>query len=205
MWFLAARSWAKAPCGIQGEQARSIGSISWRAKSIVSILRPAGYCMRRFRTPWALLPFDEQGGLVAAMGRGFYDVDFATGEAKLIAEVEPDLPENRMNDGKPDRQGRFWAGSMHTPETRADRRPLSARRGPAVAAHGRGRHGVQCPRLESGRQDDVLRRQRCANGMGLGLRHRKRRDRQPSRLPRRSGDRRARRTAQLSTPRLSTG
>ena len=66
------------------------------------------------------LAIRRQGGLVAAMGRGFYNVDFATGEAKLIAEVEADLPENRMNDGKPDRQGRFWAGSMHTPETRAD-------------------------------------------------------------------------------------
>ena len=63
------------------------------------------------------LAIRRQGGLVAAMGRGFYNVDFATGEAKLIAEVEADLPENRMNDGKPDRQGRFWAGSMHKPET----------------------------------------------------------------------------------------
>jgi sugar lactone lactonase YvrE len=61
----------------------------------------------------------ERGGLLVAMGRGFYSVDFSSGESQLIAEVEADLPENRMNDGKPDRQGRFWAGSMHKPETRA--------------------------------------------------------------------------------------
>jgi L-arabinonolactonase len=65
------------------------------------------------------LAIRERGGLVVAMGRGFYGVDFATGDTQLIAEVEADLPENRMNDGKPDRQGRFWAGSMHNPETRA--------------------------------------------------------------------------------------
>jgi L-arabinonolactonase len=61
----------------------------------------------------------ERGGLLVAMGRGFYSVDFNTSEIQHIAEVEADLPENRMNDGKPDRQGRFWAGSMHNPETRA--------------------------------------------------------------------------------------
>jgi L-arabinonolactonase len=61
----------------------------------------------------------ESGGLVAAMGRGFYSVDFTTGRTGLLAEAEPDLVENRMNDGKPDRQGRFWAGSMHMPESRA--------------------------------------------------------------------------------------
>ena len=65
------------------------------------------------------LAFREQGGLVAAMGRGFYGADFASGETQLIAEVEAHLPENRMNDGKPDRQGRFWAGSMHNPQTSA--------------------------------------------------------------------------------------
>jgi sugar lactone lactonase YvrE len=65
------------------------------------------------------LAIRQQGGLIAAMGRGFYNVDFDTGETTLIADVEADLLENRMNDGKPDRQGRFWAGSMHVPETRA--------------------------------------------------------------------------------------
>ncbi|MBV9635782.1 MAG: SMP-30/gluconolactonase/LRE family protein [Methylobacteriaceae bacterium] len=60
------------------------------------------------------------GGLVAAMGRGFHFIDFATGNSCPVATVEPDLPENRMNDGKPDRRGRFWAGSMHNPENRPD-------------------------------------------------------------------------------------
>ena len=30
----------------------------------------------------------------------------------MIADVEADVPGNRMNDGKCDSQGRFWAGTM---------------------------------------------------------------------------------------------
>ncbi|HZG45679.1 MAG TPA: SMP-30/gluconolactonase/LRE family protein, partial [Allosphingosinicella sp.] len=32
--------------------------------------------------------------------------------ATVIADPEPDLPANRFNDGKVDRAGRFWAGTM---------------------------------------------------------------------------------------------
>lgn len=59
----------------------------------------------------------EQGGLIVAMTSGFYSFDLSSGRAQLIVNPEPDLPDNRFNDGKPDRRGRFWAGSMHNPET----------------------------------------------------------------------------------------
>jgi sugar lactone lactonase YvrE len=36
-----------------------------------------------------------------------------------MAQPELDRLENRFNDGKPDRRGRFWAGSMHDPATAA--------------------------------------------------------------------------------------
>jgi sugar lactone lactonase YvrE len=61
----------------------------------------------------------EQGGLVVAMASGFHFFDPATGSFQAIGDPEPDRVENRFNDGKPDRRGRFWAGSMHDPETRA--------------------------------------------------------------------------------------
>ncbi len=64
------------------------------------------------------LALRETGGIVAAIDRSFALVDPATGRIDPIAEVEPDRPDNRMNDGKPDRQGRFWAGSMHNPHNR---------------------------------------------------------------------------------------
>jgi sugar lactone lactonase YvrE len=59
------------------------------------------------------------GGLVVAMTSGFHLFDFATGGFEALADPEPDRPENRFNDGKPDRRGRFWAGTMHDPETTA--------------------------------------------------------------------------------------
>jgi len=58
-----------------------------------------------------------RGGLVVAMGHGFYGFDPDSGGFAVLATPESDLPENRFNDGKPDRQGRFWAGSLHDPET----------------------------------------------------------------------------------------
>lgn len=36
--------------------------------------------------------------------------------AEEIARIEPDMPGNRLNDGKADRQGRLWVGSMDDAE-----------------------------------------------------------------------------------------
>lgn len=55
----------------------------------------------------------ERGGLILAMRSGFYFFDPATGALESVAKPEADRPDNRLNDGKPDRQGRFWAGSMN--------------------------------------------------------------------------------------------
>ena len=60
------------------------------------------------------------GGAVVSLQRGFHALDFQTGEVALIHDPEPDLPKNRLNDGKVDRQGRFLAGSMDTMEEGAN-------------------------------------------------------------------------------------
>ncbi len=52
------------------------------------------------------------GGLVAAVRDGFAALDPASGQLTMLAEVEQDRPENRMNDGACDRAGRFYAGTM---------------------------------------------------------------------------------------------
>jgi sugar lactone lactonase YvrE len=52
------------------------------------------------------------GGLVVAVRDGFVALDPASGEVTPLAAVEPDRPENRMNDGSCDRAGRFFAGTM---------------------------------------------------------------------------------------------
>ena len=56
--------------------------------------------------------FRESGGVVAGLKSGFHLVDLETGSVDLIADPEPDLPENRLNDGKCDRAGRYWCGSL---------------------------------------------------------------------------------------------
>ncbi|HUC58394.1 MAG TPA: SMP-30/gluconolactonase/LRE family protein [Streptosporangiaceae bacterium] len=55
------------------------------------------------------------GGLLLAAGNGFYALDEETGEIEEIADV-PGLPHTRLNDGKCDKKGRFYAGSMDNDE-----------------------------------------------------------------------------------------
>ncbi|RAI01612.1 calcium-binding protein [Acuticoccus sediminis] len=55
-------------------------------------------------------------GAICSLETGFYALDFTTGDCELIHNPEPDRPNNRINDGKVDRRGRFFAGSMDTLE-----------------------------------------------------------------------------------------
>lgn len=52
------------------------------------------------------------GGLALALADGFGILDTYTGRVEMIAQVEAENPLNRMNDGKCDPSGRFWAGTM---------------------------------------------------------------------------------------------
>ncbi|MGH2819737.1 MAG: SMP-30/gluconolactonase/LRE family protein [Actinomycetota bacterium] len=52
------------------------------------------------------------GGLVLAVQDGFSTLDLETGAVESVAAVEAELDRNRMNDGKCDPVGRFWAGTM---------------------------------------------------------------------------------------------
>lgn len=54
----------------------------------------------------------EKGGLVLTMASGFYFFDPATSTFDAIIDPEQDIAATRFNDGKPDRQGRFWSGTM---------------------------------------------------------------------------------------------
>ncbi|MDQ3784730.1 MAG: SMP-30/gluconolactonase/LRE family protein [Actinomycetota bacterium] len=51
-------------------------------------------------------------GLVLAMRDGFGVLDTDTGDVQMIADTEAHVTGNRMNDGKCDSAGRFWAGTM---------------------------------------------------------------------------------------------
>lgn len=60
--------------------------------------------------PVGAIALRKTGGLVAAIRDGFAFVE--AGAATLIASVEIAQTTNRMNDGKVDPAGRFWAGTM---------------------------------------------------------------------------------------------
>ena len=98
--------------------------------SVLHRFDPASGEDRIFPPPDALVKWDqpvasfalrEHGGFVMARrdGFAFFDPQAGFGRAgesgaiQVISEVERDLPENRFNDGKCDRRGRFWAGSYN--------------------------------------------------------------------------------------------
>jgi sugar lactone lactonase YvrE len=61
----------------------------------------------------------EGGGFIAGLQSGLFRFDPESGEFTLLREVEPELPDNRLNDGYVDHKGRLWFGSMNNPETAA--------------------------------------------------------------------------------------
>ncbi len=52
------------------------------------------------------------GGFIAGTDEGIAEIDPASGTFEVVLKPEENLPGNRFNDGKVDRRGRFWAGTM---------------------------------------------------------------------------------------------
>ena len=62
----------------------------------------------------------EGGGFIAGTDGGFYTVEVGDELAfTRLFDPEEDRPDNRFNDGKVDRDGRFWAGTMDDTEQAA--------------------------------------------------------------------------------------
>jgi sugar lactone lactonase YvrE len=53
------------------------------------------------------------GGLILAMDTGLHAFEPASGLGDLLCRPETGMPENRYNDGRCDRAGRLWIGTMH--------------------------------------------------------------------------------------------
>lgn len=64
--------------------------------------------------------------IIAGTRDGFSIFNLATGACEQIANPEEPFPENRMNDGKCDPQGRFWCGSIHEVSDPSQRRPIAS-------------------------------------------------------------------------------
>lgn len=70
--------------------------------------------LREWETPFricSLAPL-RGGGFVAGTERGFATVELDPLKFEPFGNPEADRPQNRFNDGKLDREGRFWAGTM---------------------------------------------------------------------------------------------
>lgn len=109
--------------------------IQWHAKSglwwtdiqqsIILHLPNGADVIERFPMPervgsFALVEGDESG-LVCAFETGFGFYSCATGRLEWIARLERQNSGRRFNDGRVDRQGRFWSGTMVEDETLASR------------------------------------------------------------------------------------
>jgi xylono-1,5-lactonase len=75
----------------------------------------------QWETPFrvgSLVPASD-GGFVAGTDEGIGSIDLASGRFQIVFNPEGQFPDNRFNDGKVDRGGRFWAGSMDDKEREA--------------------------------------------------------------------------------------
>ncbi|MBZ6077211.1 SMP-30/gluconolactonase/LRE family protein [Microvirga puerhi] len=59
------------------------------------------------------------GGLAALTQDGLEALDFVSGKLTPLVDPEADVPDNRFNDGKCDRLGRLWGGTMRLDASRA--------------------------------------------------------------------------------------
>lgn len=87
----------------------------------VDILAPAVYAGDTVKGTYVSMPVPElvgfiiprtRGGFVTAMHGEIRGIDLPSGSITTISHPEADRPGNRFNDGKCDRRGRLWAGSL---------------------------------------------------------------------------------------------
>ena len=77
-------------------------------------LEPATGARRSWQMPERIggFSFCKDGRVIAGMQSGIAFIDLATGAVDRVFDLEPDNPEVRFNDGRSDRQGRFWVGGI---------------------------------------------------------------------------------------------
>jgi sugar lactone lactonase YvrE len=78
---------------------------------------PARGATRKIPTPSepGSLALAADGALVVALRDQVARLDFERGDFTLLARADHDPKTTRFNDGRCDRQGRFWVGSMYEP------------------------------------------------------------------------------------------
>ena len=100
----------------------------------------------------------KSGGLVLALDNGLHGFDPATGKLNLLVHAEPDEPGNRYNDGRCDRRGRLWIGTMDIGIRRASGSFYRIGADRSRAAPVRRHHGAELDRVLAGRPHALFRR-----------------------------------------------
>ncbi len=113
-WALEAQL-GEGPVWVERDQALWFVDIK---KQLIHRLDPADGAKDSWESPQQvgfLFPA-ERGGFVAGLHSGLYHFDERDGRFELIVEVETDKPNNRLNDGVVDPDGRLWFGTMDNKE-----------------------------------------------------------------------------------------
>jgi sugar lactone lactonase YvrE len=81
---------------------------------MVHAYRPADGATETISVPEPVgsIALRRDGGLLLALASGFWLLDPVGSTPRLLTPIGLDDPDTRMNDGKCDRLGRFWCGSM---------------------------------------------------------------------------------------------
>jgi sugar lactone lactonase YvrE len=91
-------------------------SLYWcdNIRSLVHQYEPAGGQVKTWPMPEEIgsLVFRQKGGIVAGMKSGFCFVDLEANRIDHIVAADTN-PTNCLNDGKCDRRGRYWCGSIN--------------------------------------------------------------------------------------------
>lgn len=101
-------------CPIWDPRTRKLWWIDILAPSLQSY-DPASGAHRRYKVAARAVgsfAMRKRGGFVLARNDGLHAFDPETGKSEPLVDPEPNLPDNRLNDGRADRRGRFWVGSM---------------------------------------------------------------------------------------------
>ena len=155
----------------------------------LDILKPCLQCFDPVRREHQVYPLPgrlcgcvvprQSGGFVLATENGLHGFDPSNIWLQYLLHVEPNEPGNRYNDGRCDRRGRLWIGTMDVEL----RRPSGTfyRIGPdrSVARAVRQHHGAELDLLFARRPHALFRRHAASCHLGLRLRHRCRHDQQP--------------------------
>lgn len=104
---------ALGECPLWDEQTQALYWVDIKAPALYRMREGAGIQEWPMPEPIGSFAFRQTGGLLLALKTSLQTFDPHTAELQRFAQPETDRPSNRYNDGRADRAGRFWVGTMN--------------------------------------------------------------------------------------------